>query len=113
MQRVVPCCLPDVSCGYKCGADLPGVTKQPLCLGVYVVLLVSLLLVGCYRRSHARKPDSYVAGGDPFPLMLIRFLGDYYDRVTQVVRVVEIHAQPFADSRMRLRTVSMQKFSRR
>ncbi len=55
--------------------------------GVSVVLLVSLLLVGCYRRSRDGKPDSNVAGSDPFSLRLIRFLGDYCNGIPQVVRV--------------------------
>ena len=63
-------------------------TEQSLCLGVSVVLLVSLLLVGCYRRSRAWKPDANVAGRDPFSLMLVRFLGDYYiNSVPQIVHI--------------------------
>jgi hypothetical protein len=49
------------------------------------VLLVSLLLVGCYRRSRAGKPDFDVAGGDPFTLMMVRFLGDYHDGITKSI----------------------------
>ncbi len=86
MKRLVLCCLPAVPCGYGCGADLPFVTEQSLCLGVSVVLLVSLLLIGYYRRSRAGKPDFDVAGGDPLFLMMIRYFEiEYFLYVTDVV----------------------------
>ena len=68
--------------GYKCGADLPCVAEQSDCLRVHVVLLVSLLLVGYSRRSRDGKPDSDIAGGDPFSLMLIGFPCDYCDGIS-------------------------------
>ncbi len=74
MKRVVLCCLPAVSCGYDCGASLLCVTEESLCMVVSVVMLVSLLLVGCCSRSLAREPDSNVANRDPFSLVVTRFL---------------------------------------
>ena len=76
-----------MSFGYEWGADLPGVTEQSVCMGIHIVLLVSLLLVECYRRSHARKSDSDVAGGDPFSLMLVGLLCNYRDGVPQSIYV--------------------------
>ena len=87
MKRVVLCFLPVVLCGYECGADLLCVTEQSLCLGVSIFLMVSLLFVGCYRRSRAWKPDANVAGRDSFSVMLVRFLGDYCNGIPHVVRI--------------------------
>jgi hypothetical protein len=87
MKRVVLCCLSAVPSRCECRADLPYVSEQSLCLDVFVVLLGSLLLVGCYRRSRAGKPDANAAGRDPFSLMMVRFLGDYCNGISQVVLV--------------------------
>ena len=76
-----------MSYGYKCGADLPCVAEQSVCLRIYVVLLVSLLLVCCSSLSRAGESDYDVAGGDPFSFMLFGLFSDYRDGVSQSICV--------------------------
>ena len=92
-----------MSCGDEGGADLPGVTYKSGRLRVPVVLLVSMLLVGCANRSLAWKTDPDVSYKDPIPLVLVGFARDYRDCVSKCVGIEQVYFEPFADRCVRLR----------
>ena len=102
--------LSTVSCGDERGADLPGVTYQAGRMRVPVVLLVTVLLVGCASRSLARKTEPDVSCKDPIPLVLVGFPRDYRDCVSKRVGIEQVDSEPFAECNVRIHTVTLYHF---